>query len=168
MNKKELEKMREKLKAENPFLTEEQIEDIIAESENGASGEDSESGKSVPETPNPLLVEREALAKEKEALEAEREALAKEKEALEAEKEALAKEKEALAEEKAALLAEKEALLTDAPQARGKSAGSDNGKAVTYECKTRCTFGGQYYREGDSLTTSETVPDFFQAVQEGA
>ena len=154
MNKKELEKMREKLKAENPFLTEEQIEDIIAESENGASGEDSESGKSVPETPNPLLVEREALAKEKEALEAEREALAK--------------EKEALAEEKAALLAEKEALLTDAPQARGKSAGSDNGKAVTYECKTRCTFGGQYYREGDSLTTSETVPDFFQAVQEGA
>ena len=154
MNKKELEKMREKLKAENPFLTEEQIEDIIAESENGASGEDSESGKSVPETPNPLLVEREALAKEKEALEAE--------------KEALAKEKEALAEEKAALLAEKEALLTDAPQARGKSAGSDNGKAVTYECKTRCTFGGQYYREGDSLTTSETVPDFFQAVQEGA
>lgn len=154
MNKKELEKMREKLKAENPFLTEEQIEDIIAESENGASGEDSESGKSVPETPNPLLVEKEALAKEKEALEAE--------------KEALEAEKEALAEEKAALLAEKEALLTDAPQARGKSAGSDNGKAVTYECKTRCTFGGQYYREGDSLTTSETVPDFFQAVQEGA
>ena len=154
MNKKELEKMREKLKAENPFLTEEQIEDIIAESENGASGEDSESGKSVPETPNPLLVEKEALAKEKEALEAE--------------KEALEAEKEARAEEKAALLAEKEALLTDAPQARGKSAGSDNGKAVTYECKTRCTFGGQYYREGDSLTTSETVPDFFQAVQEGA
>ena len=156
MNKKELEKMREKLKAENPFLTEEQIEDIIAESENGASGEDSESGKSVPETPNPLLVEKEALAKEKEALEAEKEVLAEEKAALEAEKEALEAEKQALI------------AAGSTPQARGKSAGSDNGKAVTYECKTRCTFGGQYYREGDSLTTSETVPDFFQAVQEGA
>jgi len=158
MNKKELEKMREKLKGENPFLTEEQIEDIIAESENGASGEDTESGKSgdasALHTSDPLLAEKEALAKEKEALEAEKEALAEEKAALLAEKEALK--------------AEKEALLTDAPQASGKSAGSDNGKAVTYECKTRCTFNGQYYREGDTLTTSGEVPDFFQAVQEGA
>ena len=141
-SKKELEKMREQLKAENPLLTEDQIEDILAESENGTGDENSASGNSILETPNPLLAEREALAKEKEALEAE-------KEALEAEKQALI-------------------AAGSTPQASGKTADSGDGKAVTYICKTRCTFRGQYYREGDSLTTSETVPDFFQAVQEGA
>lgn len=156
MNKKELEKMREKLKAENPFLTEEQIEDIIAESENGTGDENSASGNSILETPNPLLAEREALAKEKEALEAEKEALAEEKAALEAEKEALEAEKQALI------------AAGSTPQASGKTADSGDGKAVTYICKTRCTFRGQYYREGDTLTTSGEVPDFFQAVQEGA
>ena len=167
MNKKELEKMREKLKAENPLLTEDQIEDILAESENGtggengASGEDVESGKSgdasALHTSDPLLAEKEALAKEKEALQAEKEALAEEKATLEAEKEALEAEKEA------ALIA-----AASTPQASGKTADSGNGKAVTYICKTRCTFRGQYYREGDTLTTSGEVPDFFQAVQEGA
>lgn len=155
-SKKELEKMREQLKAENPLLTEDQIEDILAESENGTGDENSASGNSILETPNPLLAEREALAKEKEALEAEKEVLAEEKAALEAEKEALEAEKQALI------------AAGSTPQASGKTADSGDGKAVTYICKTRCTFRGQYYREGDSLTTSETVPDFFQAVQEGA
>ena len=82
----------------------------------------------------------------------------------------LAEEKAALEAEKEALEAEKQALIAagSTPQASGKTADSGDGKAVTYICKTRCTFRGQYYREGDSLTTSETVPDFFQAVQEGA
>lgn len=155
-SKKELEKMREQLKAENPLLTEDQIEDILAESENGTGDENSASGNSILETPNPLLAEREALAKEKEALEAEKEVLAEEKAALEAEKEALEAEKQALI------------AAGSTPQASGKTADSGDGKAVTYICKTRCTFRGQYYREGDSLTTSETVPDFFQAVQEGS
>ena len=155
-SKKELEKMREQLKAENPLLTEDQIEDILAESENGTGDENSASGNSILETPNPLLAEREALAKEKEALEAEKEALAEEKAALEAEKEALEAEKQALI------------AAGSTPQASGKTADSGDGKAVTYICKTRCTFRGQYYREGDTLTTSGEVPDFFQAVQEGA
>ena len=154
-SKKELEKMREQLKAENPLLTEDQIEDILAESENGTGDENSASGNSILETPNPLLAEREALAKEKEALEAEKEALAEEKAALEAEKEALEAEKQALI------------AAGSTPQASGKTADSGDGKAVTYICKTRCTFRGQYYREGDTLTTSGEVPDFFQTVQEG-
>ena len=51
------------------------------------------------------------------------------------------------------------------PQASGTDS-RDNGKAVTYVCKTRCTFNDQYYREGDSLTTTGDVPDFFEAVEE--
>ena len=92
MNKKELEKMREKMRAENPLLTDEQIEDIIAESESGSGDADSPQGSGVPGI-------------------------------------------------------------------------SDAGKAVTYECKTRCTFNGQYYREGERLTTTGDVPDFFEAVE---
>ena len=163
MNKKELEKMREKVKTENPLLTEDQIEDILAESETGASGEDVESGKSsdasVLHTSDPLLEERQALAKEREALEAEKDALAKEKAAL-------AKEREQLEADKKALSEKEEAMKAAAtPQASGTDS-RDNGKAVSYVCKTRCTFRGQYYREGDSLTTTGDVPDFFEAVEE--
>lgn len=73
MNKKELSKLREKIKAENPLLTDEQVEDIVAESAKDADSD--ESGK-----------EAEALLKEKEALEAEKKALAEEKAKLDAEK----------------------------------------------------------------------------------
>ena len=141
MNKKELDKLREKIKAENPLLTDEQVEDIVAESAKEAGSD--ESGKEA-ET---LLKEKEAITKEKEALEAEKKALAEEKAKLEAEKKEFAE---------AALSAE-----------RTKNAAQNDGKVVTYVCKMRCTFNGQYYREGDRLTIAGKAPEFFEAVEEG-
>lgn len=143
MTKKELEKVKEKMRAENPLLTEDQIEDIIAESETG--GGDA-GGEGASHTPDSEVPDANALTQEKAAL-------VKEREELEAEKKALSEKEEAI---KAA---------AGVPQASGSGNG-DNGKAVTYVCKTRCTFNGQYYREGDSLTTSGEVPDFFEAVEE--
>lgn len=157
MTKKELEKVKEKMRAENPLLTEDQIEDIIAESETGGGDAGGEGASHTPDSgvpdANALTQEKAALAQEKAAIEAEKAALAKEREELEAEKKALSKKEEAI---KAA---------AGVAQASGADS-SDNGKAVTYVCKTRCTFNGQYYREGDSLTTSGEVPDFFEAVEE--
>ena len=157
MNKKELEKMKEKMRAENPLLTEDQIEDIIAESESGGGDAGGEGASHTPDSgvpdANALTQEKVALAQEKAAIEAEKAALVKEREELEAEKKALSEKEEAI---KAA---------AGNPQA-SRADSSDNGKAVTYVCKTRCTFNGQYYREGDSLTTSGEVPDFFEAVEE--
>jgi|GEM_PF-796792 len=164
MTKKEFEKVKEKIKAENPLLTEDQIEDIIAESE-------SDGGEGAADTQQPhanaLTQEKAALAQEKAAIEAEKAALAKEREQLEAEKAALTKEREELEAEKKALSEKEEAMKAAAgvPQASGPGNG-DNGKAVAYVCKTRCTFNDQYYREGDYLTTSGEVPDFFEAVEE--
>ena len=157
MNKKELEKVKEKMRAENPLLTEDQIEDIIAESETGGGDAGGEGASHTPDSgvpdANALTQEKAALAQEKAAIEAEKAALVKEREELEAEKKALSEKEEAI---KAA---------AGNPQA-SRADSSDNGKAVTYVCKTRCTFNGQYYREGDSLTTSGEVPDFFEAVEE--
>ena len=156
MTKKELEKVKEKMKAENPLLTEDQIEDIIAESETGGGDAGGEGASHTPDSgvpdANVLTQEKAALAQEKATIEAEKAALAKEREQLEADKKALSEKEEAM-----------KAAAT--PQASGAGS-SDNGKAVTYVCKTRCTFNGQYYREGDSLTTSGEVPDFFEAVEE--
>ena len=157
MTKKEFEKVKEKMRAENPLLTEDQIEDIIAESESGGGDAGGEGASHTPDSgvpdANALTQEKAALAQEKAAIEAEKAALTKEWEQLEAEKKALSKKEEAI---KAA---------AGVAQASGADS-SDNGKAVTYVCKTRCTFNGQYYREGDSLTTSGEVPDFFEAVEE--
>ena len=156
MNKKELEKVKEKMKAENPLLTEDQIEDIIAESETGGGDAGGEGASHTPDSgvpdANVLTQEKAALAQEKATIEAEKAALAKEREQLEADKKALSEKEEAM-----------KAAAT--PQASGAGS-SDNGKAVTYVCKTRCTFNDQYYREGDYLTTSGEVPDFFEAVEE--
>ena len=150
MNKKELEKMKEKRRAENPLLTEDQIEDIIAESESG--GGDS-GGEGASHTPDSEVPDANTLTQERKALEAEKAALAKEREQLEADKKALFEKEEAM---KAA---------AGVPQVSGTD-NHDNRKAVTYVCKTRCTFRGQYYREGDRLTVSGKVPDFFEAVEE--
>ena len=150
MNKKELEKMKEKMRAENPLLTEDQIEDIIAESESG--GGDS-GGEGASHTPDSEVPDANTLTQERKALEAEKAALAKEREQLEADKKALFEKEEAM---KAA---------AGVPQVSGTD-NHDNRKAVTYVCKTRCTFRGQYYREGDRLTVSGKVPDFFEAVEE--
>lgn len=157
MTKTELEKRKEKILAENPLLTEDQIEDIIAESESGGGDAGGEGASHTPDCgvpdANALTQEKAALAQEKAAIEAEKAALVKEREDLEAEKKALSEKEEAM---KAA---------AGVPQASGPGNG-DNGKAVTYVCKTRCTFRGQYYREGDRLTVSGNVPDFFEAVEE--
>ena len=157
MNKKELEKMKEKMRAENPLLTEDQIEDIIAESETGGGDAGGEGASHTPDSgvpdANALTQEKAALAQEKAAIEAEKAALAKEREQLEADKKALFEKEEAM---KAA---------AGVPQVSGTD-NHDNRKAVTYVCKTRCTFNGQYYREGDRLTVSGKVPDFFEAVEE--
>lgn len=157
MNKKELEKIKEKLRAENPLLTEDQLEDIIAESETGGGDSGSEGASHTPDSgvpdTNALTQEKAALAQEKAAIEVEKAALTKEREELEAEKKALSEKEEAIN------------AAAGVPQASGPGNG-DNGKAVTYVCKTRCTFRGQYYREGDTLTTSGEVPDFFEAVEE--
>ena len=150
MTKKELEKRKEKMLAENPLLTEEQIEDIIAESESG--GGDS-GGEGASHTPDSEVPDANTLTQERKALEAEKAALAKEREQLEADKKALFEKEEAM---KAA---------AGVPQVSGTD-NHDNRKAVTYVCKTRCTFRGQYYREGDRLTVSGKVPDFFEAVEE--
>ena len=157
MTKTELEKRKEKILAENPLLTEDQIEDIIAESETGDGESGSEGASHTPDSgvpdANALTQEKAALTQEREALEAEKAALVKEREELEAEKKALSEKEEAM---KAA---------AGYPQASGADS-RDNGKAVTYVCKTRCTFRGQYYREGDRLTATGKVPDFFEAVEE--
>ena len=157
MTKTELEKRKEKILAENPLLTEDQIEDIIAESESGGGDAGGEGASHTPDCgvpdANALTQEKAALAQEKAAIEAEKAALVKEREDLEAEKKALSEKEEAM---KAA---------AGVPQASGPGNG-DNGKAVTYVCQTRCTFRGQYYREGDRLTVSGNVPDFFEAVEE--
>ena len=134
MSKKELDKLREKIKAENPLLTDEQVEDIVAESAKDAGRDESEK-------------EAETLLKEREAFEAEKKALAEEKAKLKAEKKEFAE---------AALSAE-----------RTKNAAQNDGKVVTYVCKMRCTFNGQYYREGDLLTIAGEAPEFFEAVEEG-
>ena len=160
MNKKELDKLREKIKAENPLLTDEQVEDIVAESAKEAGRDESEK-------------EAETLLKEREAFEAEKKALAEEKAKLEAEtllkeREAFEAEKKALAEEKAKLEAEKKEFAEAALSAeRTKNAAQNDGKVVTYVCKMRCTFNGQYYREGDLLTIAGEAPEFFEAVEEG-
>jgi len=157
MNKKELEKVKEKMKAENPLLTEDQIEDIIAESETGGGDAGGEGASHTPDSgvpdANVLTQEKAALAQEKAAIEAEKAALTKEREELEAEKKALSEKEEAIN------------AAAGVPQASGAGS-SDNGKVITYVCKTRCTFNDQYYREGDYLTTSGEVPDFFEAVEE--
>ena len=157
MTKKEFEKVKEKMRAENPLLTEDQIEDIIAESETGGGDAGGEGASHTPDSgvpdANALTQEKAALAQEKAAIEAEKAALVKEREELKA-------EKKALSEKEAAIKA-----AAGAPQA-SRADSSDNGKAVTYVCKTRCTFNDQYYREGDYLTTSGEVPDFFEAVKE--
>ena len=159
MTKKEFEKVKEKIKAENPLLTEDQIEDIIAESE-------SDGGEGAADTQQPLVPDSSITVPDANALTQEKAALAQEKAAIEAEKAALAKEREQLEAEKKALSEKEEAMKTAAtPQASGTDS-RDNGKAVTYVCKTRCTFNDQYYREGDSLTTTGDVPDFFEAVEE--
>lgn len=160
MNKKELEKVKEKIKAENPLLTEDQIEDIIAESE-------SDGGEGAADTQQPLAPDSSITVPDANALTQEKAALAQEKAAIEAEKAALTKEREELEAEKKALSEKEEAMKAAAgvPQASGPGNG-DNGKAVAYVCKTRCTFNDQYYREGDYLTTSGEVPDFFEAVEE--
>ena len=148
MSKKELDKLREKIKAENPLLTDEQVEDIVAESAKDAGRDESEK-------------EAETLLKEREAFEAEKKALAEEKAKLEA-------EKKALAEEKAKLEAEKKEFAEAALSAeRTKNAAQNDGKVVTYVCKMRCIFNGQYYREGDLLTIAGEAPEFFEAVEEG-
>ena len=69
MNKKELEKLKEKMRAENPLLTEDQIEDIIAESETGGGDAGSEEAShtldsGVPEA-NALTQEKAAPPKKK-------------------------------------------------------------------------------------------------------
>lgn len=157
MNKKELEKMKEKMLAENPLLTEDQIEDIIAESETGGGDAGGEGALPTPDSgvpeANALTQEKAALAQERATIEAEKAALVKEREELEAEKKALSEKEEAIN------------AAAGVPQASGPGNG-DNGKAVTYVCKTRCTFNDQYYREGDYLTTSGEVPDFFEAAEE--
>ena len=160
MTKKEFEKVKEKIKAENPLLTEDQIEDIIAESE-------SDGGEGAADTQQPLAPDSSITVPDANALTQEKAALAQEKAAIEAEKAALTKEREELEAEKKALSEKEEAMKAAAgvPQASGPGNG-DNGKAVAYVCKTRCTFNDQYYREGDSLTTSGEVPDFFEAVEE--
>lgn len=150
MTKKELEKRKEKMLAENPLLTEEQIEDIIAESESGGGDAGSEEASHTPDSEVP---DTNTLTQERKALEAEKAALAKEREQLEADKKALSEKEEAM-----------KAAAGDPQASRADS--SDNRKAVTYVCKTRCTFRGQYYREGDRLTVSGKVPDFFEAVEE--
>ena len=86
MNKKELDKLREKIKAENPLLTDEQVEEIVAESAKEAGRDESEK-------------EAETLLKEREAFEAEKKALAEEKAKLEAEKKALSEKEAALSAE---------------------------------------------------------------------
>ena len=160
MTKKEFEKVKEKIKAENPLLTEDQIEDIIAESE-------SDGGEGAADTQQPLAPDSSITVPDANALTQEKAALAQEKAAIEAEKAALTKEREELEAEKKALSEKEEAINAAAGVAQASGAGSsDNGKAVTYVCKTRCTFNDQYYREGDSLTTSGEVPDFFEAVEE--
>ena len=135
MNKKELEKLKEKMRAENPLLTEDQIEDIIAESESGGGDAGGEGALHTPDSgvpeANALTQEKAALAQEKATIEAEKAALVKEREELEAEKKALSEKEEAI-----------KAAAGD-PQASGPGNG-DNGKAVTYVCKTRCTFNDQY------------------------
>ena len=150
MTKKELEKRKEKMLAENPLLTEEQIEDIIAESE--TDGGDA-GGEGASHTPDSGVPDANMLAQEKAAIEAEKAALVKEREELEAEKKALSEKEEAI-----------KAAAGDPQASRADS--SDNRKAVTYVCKTRCTFRGQYYREGERLTATGKVPDFFEAVEE--
>ena len=150
MTKKEFEKVKEKMRAENPLLTEDQIEDIIAESETGGGDSGSEEASHTPDSEVP---DANTLTQERKALEAEKAALAKEREQLEADKKALFEKEEAM---KAA---------AGVPQVSGTD-NHDNKKAVTYVCKTRCTFNGQYYREGDRLTVSGKVPDFFEAVEE--
>ena len=150
MTKKEFEKVKEKMRAENPLLTEDQIEDIIAESETGGGDSGSEEASHTPDSEVP---DANTLTQERKALEAEKAALAKEREQLEADKKALFEKEEAM---KAA---------AGVPQVSGTD-NHDNKKAVTYVCKTRCTFNGQYYREGDRLTVSGKVPDFFETVEE--
>lgn len=160
MNKKEFEKRKEKMLAENPLLTEDQIEDIIAESE-------TDGGEGAADTQQPLAPDSSITVPDANTLTQEKAALAQEKAAIEAEKAALTKEREELEAEKKALSEKEEAINAAAgvPQASGAGS-SDNGKVITYVCKTRCTFNDQYYREGDSLTTSGEVPDFFEAVEE--
>ena len=86
MNKKELEKVKEKMKAENPLLTEDQIEDIIAESETGGGDVGSKEASRTPDSgvpeANALTQEKAALAQEKATIEAEKAALVKEREEL--------------------------------------------------------------------------------------
>ncbi len=147
MNKKEIEKERAKIKAENPLLTDEQINDILAaseaEAEKAAEGGGAEKAEDTLQTSEAIAAAKDALLKERAELDAEKEALAKERVALDAEKKAF--------------------MSGGAPQDT-EDAGS--GESVLYECKTSCTFDGQYYRAGDTLTTDKKVPeDFFTAIK---
>lgn len=54
MNKKEIEKERAKIKAENPLLTDEQINDILAASEAEADGGGTEKAEDSLKTPDTL------------------------------------------------------------------------------------------------------------------
>lgn len=138
MNKKEIEKERAKIKAENPLLTDEQINDILA-----ASEAEAEKAEDTLQTSEAIAVAKDALLKERAELDAEKEALAK---------------------ERAALDAEKKAFMSGGAPQDTEDAGT--GESVLYECKTSCTFDGQYYRAGDTLTTDKKVPeDFFTAIK---
>lgn len=132
--------VRQELKAANPHFTDEQIDELLAES---FDGEDTEKDKTLT-----------GSGTEAAALKAE----------IEAERLALEKEKEALALERSELEKDRAELDKKLTGLGEKLDTAFTGKEQEYVCNTACTFDGAYYRAGDILVTSKEVSEFFDPV----
>lgn len=132
--------VREALKAANPHFTDEQIDELLAESfDQGNTEKD-----------KPLTGSGTEAAALKAEIEAERLALEKEKEALALERSELEKDRAELDKKLTGLGEKLDTAFT--------------GKEQEYVCNTACTFDGAYYRAGDILVTSKEVSEFFDPV----
>ncbi|UTC77569.1 hypothetical protein E4O04_05960 [Treponema sp. OMZ 799] len=138
--KKTEDEVREELKAANPHFTDEQIDELLAESFDQGDTEKDE----------PLTGSGTEAAALKAEIEAERLALEKEKEALALERSELEKDRAELDKKLTGLGEKLDTAFT--------------GEEQEYVCNTACTFDGAYYRAGDILVTSKEVSEFFDPV----
>ncbi len=167
MTKTKIAKLKETLKKENPKASAEELENLlaeaIAEAEKNSTLFDEEGGK-----------ESSELAKERAEIEEERERLQTIRNMLEQGEKQLAKERAEFEEEQKRFTAErtlfeveKEQFAAEKAENPAQQSQTATGEIRTYKCVIPCTFGGRYYREGDTLiiTDGSKPTDYFKMIE---
>lgn len=139
MKKAEIAQLKEKLQQENPKASAEELDNLLAEAIAEAEK-------------NSTLFDGDGGSDMSD--------LEKARAELEEERTRLEKERAELEKEKAQLAAEKAGNAADQPPP------PDAGESRTYKCVTPCTFGGRYYREGETLiiTDGSKPTDYFEMI----